>query len=313
MTFAGFPFWLAVPASIAAMAVFGIALERVVIRPDPGPAGVLDRHADHGHRLRRARLITMIPASAPRRMPCRCPTRTDLEPRGLVLAVEQMVVIGATGCCALLYALFATPKVGIAMQAASQNQIAAYYMGIPGRRLNALGGSSPRWRRGRRAAARAHHLRAREHGLHRLKAFPAAVVGGFGSLPGAIVGGLVIGHGRVVVGLLPARRLQDIAAYIVVVLVMLVVRPNGLFGEKLRKKVTSAPQPRFAPSPQRGRPSGFGAVPPGGAGLIMRFIFKTSYDQDIRSPSTAGRVFWYGLLRLLVAWRHRLSSTGWRS
>ena len=69
-----------------------------------------------------------------------------------------------------------------------------------------------------------------------LKAFPAAVVGGFGSLPGAIVGGLVIGIVESLVGLLPARGLQGHRAY-VVVLVMLMVRPNGLFGEKLRKKV----------------------------------------------------------------------------
>jgi branched-chain amino acid transport system permease protein len=50
---------------------------------------------------------------------------------GLVLNVEQMVVIAATAMlCALLFAVFRYSKVGIAMQAASQNQLAAYYMGI---------------------------------------------------------------------------------------------------------------------------------------------------------------------------------------
>src|SRR4030095_11393988 len=58
---------------------------------------------------------------------------------GLVLNVEQMVVIAATAAlCAVLFAVFRYSKVGIAMQAASQNQLAAYYMGIPVKRLNTL-------------------------------------------------------------------------------------------------------------------------------------------------------------------------------
>ena len=69
-----------------------------------------------------------------------------------------------------------------------------------------------------------------------LKAFPAAVVGGFGSLPGAIVGGLIIGIVESLAGFYLPEGFKDIAAYIVVLL-MLVVKPNGLFGEKLRKKV----------------------------------------------------------------------------
>jgi branched-chain amino acid transport system permease protein len=69
-----------------------------------------------------------------------------------------------------------------------------------------------------------------------LKAFPAAVVGGFGSLPGAIVGGLVIGIVESLSGFYLPEGFKDIAAY-VVVLLMLMLKPNGLFGEKLRKKV----------------------------------------------------------------------------
>ena len=69
-----------------------------------------------------------------------------------------------------------------------------------------------------------------------LKAFPAAVVGGFGSLPGAIVGGLVIGLVEAFAGFYLPEGFKDIAAY-VVVLVMLVVKPTGLFGGAMRKKV----------------------------------------------------------------------------
>ena len=129
---------------------------------------------------------------------------------GLVLNVEQMVVIAATAVLsALLYAMFRYSKIGIAMQASSQNQLAAYYMGIPVKRLNGLV-----WGLAAAVAAIAGVLLAPITFVHAnmgfigLKAFPAAVVGGFGSLPGAIVGGLVIGVVEALVGLLSARGLQ---------------------------------------------------------------------------------------------------------
>jgi branched-chain amino acid transport system permease protein len=155
-----------------------------------------------------------------------------------VVNAEQVVVIGATALlCALLFATFRYSKVGIAMQAASQNQLAAYYMGIPVRRLNSMV-----WGLAAAVAAIAGLLLAPITFVHAnmgfigLKAFPAAVVGGFGSLPGAIVGGLIIGVVESLAGFYLPEGFKDIAAYIVV-LVMLVVLPNGLFGEKLRKKV----------------------------------------------------------------------------
>ena len=123
------------------------------------------------------------------------------------------------------------------MQASSQNQLAAYYMGIPVRRLNGLV-----WGLAAAVAAVAGLLLAPITFVHAnmgfvgLKAIPAAVVGGFGSLPGAIVGGLVIGIVEAASGFYLPEGFKDIAPY-VVVLLMLVVRPNGIFGEKLRKKV----------------------------------------------------------------------------
>ena len=157
---------------------------------------------------------------------------------GAVVAVEQLVIIGTTAAlCLGLYALFRYSRVGIAMQAASQNQLAAYYMGIPVQRLNGLV-----WGMASAVAALAGLLLAPITFVHAnmgfigLKAFPAAVVGGFGSLPGAIVGGLVIGVVEALAGFYLPEGFKDIAPYIVVLL-MLMVKPNGLFGENLRKKV----------------------------------------------------------------------------
>ena len=136
----------------------------------------------------------------------------------LVLAYEQLVVIGATAVlCLVLYALFRYSKIGIAMQASSQNQLAAYYMGIPVQRLNGMV-----WGLAAAVAAIAGLLLAPITFVHAnmgfigLKAFPAAVVGGFGSLPGAIVGGLIIGIVESLSGFYLPEGFKDIAPYIVV-------------------------------------------------------------------------------------------------
>lgn len=239
MTVLGFPFWLAVLSAIAAMALFGIGLERVVIRPILGqPAfSVVMLTIGIGYVTRG--LITMIPTIGTETHTLPVPYKDQAWTVGtLVLNVEQMVVIAATALLsALLYAMFRFTKLGIAMQASSQNQLAAYYMGIPVKRLNGLV-----WGLAAAVAAVAGLLLAPITFVHAnmgfigLKAFPAAVVGGFGSLPGAIVGGLVIGLVEALSGFYLPEGFKDVAAY-VVVLVMLVVRPNGLFGEKLRKKV----------------------------------------------------------------------------
>jgi branched-chain amino acid transport system permease protein len=239
MTMIGFPFWLAVLSSIAAMAVFGVLLERVVIRPILGQPAFSIVMLTIGIGYVARGLITMIPAIGTETHTLPVPYKDQIwKVGGLILNVEQMVVIGATAVlCALLFALFKYSKLGVAMQASSQNQLAAYYMGIPVKSLNGLA-----WGLAAAVAAVAGLLLAPITFVHAnmgfigLKAFPAAVVGGFGSLPGAIVGGLIIGIIESLSGFYLPDGFKDTAAYIMV-LVMLMVKPNGLFGENLRKKV----------------------------------------------------------------------------
>ena len=239
LTVLGFPFWITVPATIAAMGLFGLVVERLVIRPVLGQPAFSIVMLTIGISYVARGAITMIPdmGTDTRLLPV---PYNDAVTRlgGLVIDIEQMVVIGATALlCLALFALFRYTKIGIAMQASSQNQLAAYYMGIPVQRLNGLV-----WALAAAVAAIAGILLApitfvhASMGLIGLKAFPAAVVGGFGSLPGAIVGGLVIGVVEAMAGFFLPEGFKDIAAY-VVVLIMLMVMPNGLFGEKLRKKV----------------------------------------------------------------------------
>lgn len=239
LTLLGFPFWIVVPSVIAAMAVFGFALERTVIRPILGQPAFSIVMLTIGIGYVARGVITMIPVIGTETHTFDVPYKNQLiNAGGVVFAVEQLVVIGVTiVLCALLYLLFSRSRIGIAMQAASQNQLAAYYMGIPVQKLNGLV-----WGLAAAVAAIAGLLLAPITFIHAnmgfigLKAFPAAVVGGFGSLPGAIVGGLIIGLVESLAGFYLPEGFKDIAPY-VVVLIMLMVKPNGLFGEKLRKKV----------------------------------------------------------------------------
>src|SRR5690606_18942091 len=221
------------------MALLGIALEFAVIRPILGqPAfSIVMLTIGIGYVARGA--VTMVPVFGTETHTLPVPYRNEIvQVGGLVIAVEQLVVILATAALsALLYAMFRFSKIGIAMQASSQNQLAAYYMGIPVKRLNGLV-----WGLAAAVAAIAGLLLAPITFVHvnmgfiGLKAFPAAVVGGFGSLPGAIVGGLIIGVVESMSGFFLPEGFKDIAPYLVV-LIMLVLKPNGLFGETLRKKV----------------------------------------------------------------------------
>jgi len=239
MTFLGWPFWLSVLSSIAAMALFGMLAERAVIRPILGQPAFSIVMLTIGIGYIARGLITMIPGIGTETHVLPVPYKDEIwRVGGVVLNVEQMVVIVVTALlCGVLFALFRYSRIGIAMQASSQNQLAAYYMGIPVQRLNGMV-----WGLAAAVAAIAGLLLAPITFVHAnmgfigLKAFPAAVVGGFGSLPGAIVGGLIIGLVEALSGFYLPEGFKDIAAY-VVVLIMLMVKPNGLFGEKLRKKV----------------------------------------------------------------------------
>lgn len=239
MNLMGFPFWLSIIAALVIVGLVGVGIERVVIRPILGqpPFSIIMVTIGVGYAARG--LITMIPDVGTNTHALPVPYRDAIVSLGgLTIAGEHLAVIAVTVVlCLLLFLMFRYSKLGVAMQAVSQNQLAAYYMGIPVKRMNGLV-----WGLAASVAAISGLLLAPiifvhvNMGFIGLKAFPAAVVGGFNSLPGAIVGGLVIGIVEAFSGFYLPEGFKDITPYIVI-LIMLIVKPNGLFGEKLRKKV----------------------------------------------------------------------------
>ena len=233
----GIPFWFALPLVFLIMGALGYLLDAAVLRVVFGQSqtaiiiltialgfvirfvvGVLWGHEPHS-------LIWPVSLG-------------DVRFGTVVLrTVDLAVIIVTVILTMLLWQFFQRTKVGLAMQGSSQNQMAAYYMGIPVKRVQSMV-----WALAGVVAAVAGILYASKGALDPsagfigIKAFAAAVIGGFGSLPGALLGGLIVG----VIEPFAARYLpagySQIAPYALLILV-LVFRPHGLFAQVRTKKV----------------------------------------------------------------------------
>ena len=156
---------------------------------------------------------------------------------GIEIGTDRLAIIVATVLLVgVLYLFFGRTRIGVAMQASSQNQLAAYYMGIPVKRL-----VSVTWAIGAMIAAAAGALLApitqvdTTIGLLGIKALAGAIVGGFGSIPGALLGCLLIGIIEPFADYyFPA--IKGVSAYVVMLLVLF-VRPEGLISQTFQKKV----------------------------------------------------------------------------
>lgn len=231
------PFLPAVLATVAVMAVFGVIVERTALRPMIGepPFSVLMLTIGLGFILRA--VAGAVWGNEPRALDTPYAGGV-LEFGDVIVGFENLVIVAGTAVlCVLLYLFFRFTRLGIAMQASSQNQLAAYYVGIPVKRIYALV-----WALSAAISAVAGILVAPVSlidplmGFIGVKAFAAAIVGGFGSLPGALVGGLLVGVVEQFAALYLPPGFSETSAYIIL-LAMLLVRPEGIFASMQRKKV----------------------------------------------------------------------------
>jgi branched-chain amino acid transport system permease protein len=235
----GFTYGFAVVTAVAALALIGLMLERMVIRPVLGQTSLAIVLITLGLGYVARGLIAMVPDIGTETHTLQVPYAGQvLDVGGAVISYDHLMVIGSTILVSLfLYVMFRFSKVGIAMRATSQNQLAAYYMGIPVKRINSLV-----WSMAAALACLAGILLAPITFIHvnmgfiGLKALPAAVVGGFTSLPGAILGGIIIGLVEAFSGFYLPEGFKEVSAYVVMLLVLLLY-PEGLLGERTRKKV----------------------------------------------------------------------------
>jgi len=238
---AGAPFWVGAAISVAGMIAFGFGLERVVLRPLLGRPIIAVIMATIG-------LAAVLRGAAP--LFFGAETRAislPISDEPIVLgpiSLPPVQVVGALlslGFLAAFTWFFLKSRMGVAMRAVADNQQVAMAMGIHVERyfaiawgmagiVSALGGLA--W--GALLGVDVHLA------LIGLKVFPVVILGGLDSVIGAIVGGLIIG----VVENLAAGYLdplvgggtKDFAPYVLMIL-MLMVRPYGIFGKRRIERV----------------------------------------------------------------------------
>ncbi|HYZ24514.1 MAG TPA: branched-chain amino acid ABC transporter permease [Rhodopila sp.] len=233
----GLPYWLGALLAIVITAAFGYLLDAFIIRRVIGQPqfAVVMLTLGLGFIFRAGAGITWGYDSVAFNTPF---TNRTVNIGGLVLCADNLsVIVGTVLLCVVLYLFFSKTRLGVAMQAASQNQLAAYYMGIPVRRIFSL-----IWAISAGVAALAGILLSPvsmidvNMGSLGIKAFAAAVIGGFGSIPGCLVGGVLVGIVEQFAGYKLPAGFQEVTAN-VVLLLMLLVRPQGLFAERMGKRV----------------------------------------------------------------------------
>ena len=230
-------FWLALPATLLLVGLATWGLERGVMRRIAGQpqfAGVM-LTIGLAFMIRGAVSMGFGPESRKFETPFSGNT-THVGP--LVVADLNLAILGAVLAVTVALFLFLTRSAtGMAIQAASQDQLAAYLSGIRVKRLNSLV-----WGLAGALAALAGMLLAPitlvdiSLWFVLLKSLAALVLGSFGSAPGAILGGLLIGSIESFAGVYAPGAIKDVIAYIVLIAV-LVVRPRGLLGEAHGRRV----------------------------------------------------------------------------
>lgn len=150
----------------------------------------------------------------------------------IILATSVVLMVA-------LYLFVHKTKMGVAMRATAQSLDNASLMGININRIISL-----TFAIGSILAALAGMLVSMYYDavyptmgyMFGLKAFTAAVLGGIGSIPGAMIGGLLLGVVENLGGTFISTQYQDMISFVILILV-LVLRPTGIFGKKELNKV----------------------------------------------------------------------------
>ena len=233
----GVPFPLAFVVTFAIMVVLGVAIERVVLRPLVNKPPITLFMATLGLSYVIEGAAQLIWGTQVHGLDLGIDD-TPFEVAGILISKFDLFAAAiAAAMVALLTAFFRYTRIGLAFRAVADDQFAAFAVGLRLPRIWAIV-----WTAAGAVALVAGLLWGARLGVQFslslvvLKALPVLVLGGFDSILGAIVGGLLIGASEklaeVYIGPFFGGGIESWFAY-VVALAFLLVRPAGLFGQKL--------------------------------------------------------------------------------
>jgi branched-chain amino acid transport system permease protein len=240
----GWVFLAALFCSIIFAVLFGIVLDLIISRPlkDEPVFSIIMATISLAIILRSLTAMIAGPISL---VPVSPFGDSTIKVGGIVISVLDLaIIISAIILMGIFFFFFNKTRWGIAMKATSEDSEAAQLMGIPVKNVYrmvwvfaAIVGVVS----GVLLAPRMALLDTTMSYLG-LKAFPAAILGGFGSIPGAVVGGIILGIIETVsMGTLSfhfewIKEINDIIVWIVLIAVLM-IRPDGLFGIAKVKRV----------------------------------------------------------------------------
>ncbi|MGD2252916.1 MAG: branched-chain amino acid ABC transporter permease [Anaerolineales bacterium] len=248
---AGLPLWLAILLALGISALLGLAIERLALRPLTGQPLLSIILMTLGLSQALQGLALLLFGGAQRNFPqifsaanpYKITTPFTYQGNPIVVILKQNLVwsfVVAVLGVIVIGAFFRFSKTGLGMRAASEDHELAQSIGL---RIHRIFGFS--WALAGVVATTGGILLATSSGLDMslsvvvLAAFPAVLLGGLESIPGTLLGGLVIGLSQ---GLVSASKVQlvrnsaEIMPY-VVLLILLIIRPEGLLGQKRIERI----------------------------------------------------------------------------
>jgi branched-chain amino acid transport system permease protein len=230
----GFNPYVLLAASIPILIVIGVGIERLCFRPILGTGKLNEIFISIGLIYILENVAALIWTDEWKTI------RSPFEDIGITIGsmkipVDYLIIIVTTVLILVgLYIFLKKSRLGLAVRATSQNRKAAMLVGINVERMDMLSfgiGAGLAGAAGTLWVVSGQVFNPYMGSVPAVKAFAIVIIGGLGSIPGAIIGGLILGIAENFTVLTIGGAWKDAVAFLILIIV-LIIKPNGLFGEK---------------------------------------------------------------------------------